>query len=87
MPGFEGAYALEERLSSRHEAGGEELRQDCVVEDRSTWECGQEGLDLGGEEELVAVDDVVERLDSQPVPREHQLAPGPIPEGEREHPA
>ena len=45
----------------------------------------QQRLDFGAEEQLAAHLNVIERLDAQMIPRQEQLAPDRIPDGEREH--
>src|SRR5207249_9261743 len=45
----------------------------------------QNRLDLRREQELVRRERVVQRLDAEPIAREEQPPPGPIPEREGEH--
>ena len=48
---------------------------------------GEDGLDLGAEDQAVVADGPVERLDAEPVAREQQPPARGVPDGEREHAA
>src|SRR5881396_2603272 len=84
-PGEQRFDVAEERLRSGHRARGEELGNDRGVERRPAREGGQNRLDLRREQELVPRERVVQRLDAEPIAREEQPPPGPIPEREGEH--
>src|SRR6266542_6899923 len=60
---FELSHAPEERLWSRDEARGQELRQHRLVKRRAEAADRQNGFDLGGEQQLPVGDGVVQRLD------------------------
>src|SRR2546422_11655848 len=50
-----------------------------------SWGSREVSVAVGGEEESVTGDRVVERLDPEPVPRQEEAALQPVPQGKREH--
>ena len=85
--GRELAHVPEGRPRQRDEAEREIVIQGRHVEAERIAPVGQEGLDLGAEEEFPrgGVEVVVQRLDPEPVPRGEQAAASRVPEREREH--
>jgi hypothetical protein len=83
--GQELAHAAEEGRFAGDEAGGEILRQHVAVE-LGLAPGGQDGLDLGGEDQLPLGHGVEERLDAEPVAGEQEALAGAVPDGEGEHP-
>ena len=80
------AHALHDRARRRHpivgEIGGHRLHVELARDARML----EHRLQLGGEDEAVGEHRIVERLDAQPIPRQHQRARGVVPDGEPEHP-
>ena len=75
------------RQRARDEAERQE-RVDCLVIQIGGNEPAREhALQLGAEDEHVAGFGVVERLDAEPVARQHRPPLAPVPEREAEHPA
>ena len=79
--------AGERRPGRRHVVVREVVGQRGQVRPRLEGGVGQEGFRLGGEDDPVAVEPVVQRLLARPVAREQEPAPAAVPEREREHAA
>ena len=78
---------LERRLRCG-EVAEREIRVDrVVVESRLDQPAGEQGFQLGGEDDQVASDGVVERLDPEAVACEDEAPSRTVPDGDREHPA
>ena len=80
-------HASEERVGSCDVTRAEELRDCRDVGLRIDEAAGENGLDLGSEEQQVPAPCPVQRLDAQPIAREQQPPLRRIPDGKREHAA
>jgi hypothetical protein len=78
---------LEEGPRRRDVAEAQEKCRGVEVEARREQAPRQQALDLGREGETLVCERVIERLDPEPVPCQHQLVLLLIPESHREHPA
>ena len=76
------ADLAEDRERRRDRVEGEERLERVEVE-----LARRQRVELGGERELAADVAVVERLDPEPVAREHEPSPRRVPDRDREHPA
>src|SRR6185436_20252844 len=82
------AHVVEQRLVARWSVIREEIGKRIEIQRRGGRSAGKQRLDLGGEEERAVVTvDVVERLHTEAIPREQQLAALLVPDREREHAA
>ena len=78
--------ALEQRVGLGHERKGQIVVERGVVELGAHRGVAQDGAHLGAEDESLGQRRVQQRLDAEPVPREHELAAAAVPDGEGEHP-
>ena len=85
VPGRQLANAAQDRTRRRHVLVREVQRQARQIELTRHVGMFQERAQLRTEHELIRQERVVERLDAEPVPRQHQRARRPVPEREREH--
>ena len=85
-PRLELVHPAEEGLRPGHEPRRQEFGNDRLVQRRANGACGQNRLDLRREQQLMIGPGVVQRLDSEPVPRQQESPARPVPQREREHP-
>jgi hypothetical protein len=79
-------HACEQRVGARWSAIREVIRQRLVIQLRRCRLRCEQRLDLRCEVERSIVRlHVIQRLLSQPIPRQEQLLPATVPDGEREH--
>ena len=76
----------EDRPIPRHHAEGQVVLQRRRVDRAVDPRIRQDRLDLGAEQQFLAVPVDVQRLDPEPVPRQQEPPPRPVPQGDREHP-
>ena len=62
------------------------LSESLAIDLRQFWRNGQDGFDFGTKKQPLAVERIMERLFSQTVARNQDLAPAFVVESEREHP-
>ena len=78
---------FEQRLGAREIAGAQELGDGRFVGLGLDQTALEDGFDLRAEHQTIADDRPVERLDPEPVARQQQSPPRPVPDRKREHAA
>jgi hypothetical protein len=86
VPGRQLAHGAQDRLRRRHPLVGEIRGQRVGIELARDRRVDEHRLQLGGEDDLIGEQRVVERLDAQPVARQHQRLRWGVPHREPEHP-